>query len=324
MRPAALSILLATFLAAGAQASETVTVKKQPIDDRKAVLATVQTSRLLVARARIGGTVGELKITEGSQVKAGDRIALVGDPKLLYQLQALDARIDSQRAEREQAKITFDRTSELRRSGVATQAALDEARTRLDVAERTLAALRADREVVAQRAAEGAVLAPGDGRVLTVPVAVGSVVEDGETIATIAAAHYILRLQLPERHARFMAEGDTVPVGSRGMQDESAETLRTGRVVKVYPAIEQGRVIADVEVEGIGDYFVGERTRVYVSTGKREAIVLPEIFLYRRFGVDYVKLQDGREITVQRGLPVGGGFVEILSGLTEGDVVVSR
>lgn len=322
MRLLALTMLLAGGLAAGAHAGEAVTVKKQTIDDRKAVIATVQTSRLLLARARIGGTVGDLTVREGSQVKAGDRIALVGDPKIIFQLKALDARIDSQRAERDQAKITLDRTNELRRSGVATQAALDDARTKLDVAERTLAALRADREVIAQRSAEGAVLAPGDGRVLTVPVAEGSVVQDGETIATIAAAHYILRLQLPERHARFMAEGDAVAVGSRGLQAESAETLRTGRVVKVYPEIEQGRVVADIEVAGIGDYFVGERTRVYVSTGQRQAIVLPEACLYRRFGVDYAKLQDGREVTVQRGLPVSGG-VEILSGLREGDVVAS-
>src|SRR5579863_10064464 len=69
------STLLATALATGAFAGETVTVKKQTVDDRKAVIATVQTSRLLLARARIGGTVGDLKVTEGSEVKAGDRSA---------------------------------------------------------------------------------------------------------------------------------------------------------------------------------------------------------------------------------------------------------
>ena len=42
-----------------------------------------------------------------------------------------------------------------------------------------------------------------------------------------------------------------------------------GRVRLVYPEIQGGRVIADVEVAGLGDYFVGERTRVYVADGER-------------------------------------------------------
>lgn len=322
LRPLPFAILLLLGLTRAAAAGEPVAVECRTIEDRKAVIATVETSHLQIARTRIGGTVGEITVREGSQVNTGDRIALVGDPKLLLQLKALDARIASQRAQRDQAKIDFDRATALRKSNVGSQAQLDEARTRLEIAERQLAALGADRDVIAQRVAEGAVLAPDAGRVLTVPVIDGSVVQEGETIATIASAHYILRLQLPERHARFIREGDTVAVGARGMRVTGGEPVRQGRVVKVYPEIEQGRVIADVEVAGIGDYFVGERTPVYVPTGARQAIVLPRGYAFRRFGVDYVKLADGREITVQLGEPAGDG-IEVLSGLRAGDMVVA-
>ena len=154
------------------------------------------------------------------------------------------------------------------------------------------------------------------------PVTEGSVVMPGETIITIAANNYILRLQLPERHAQFMKAGDAILIGARGLQVQQQEMLRRGRVVLVYPEIEQGRVIANVEVEGLGDYFVGERTRVYIATGTREALVVPEDAVYRRFGVSYVKLQDGTEAVVQVGLPVEGG-IEILAGLHEGDVVIT-
>jgi multidrug efflux pump subunit AcrA (membrane-fusion protein) len=187
-----------------------------------------------------------------------------------------------------------------------------------------LQALRSDRQVIEQQAAEGAVLAPGAGRVLQVPVSQGRVVLAGETIATIAARNYILRLQLPERHARFIKPGDTILVGARGLaagNGDDEEALRDGKVELVYPQIDQGRVIADVRVLELGDYFVGERTRVYVATGKRPALVIPEGYLYRRFGVSYVKLKDGTEVTVQPGLPVGGNDIEILAGLRAGDVV---
>ncbi len=53
----------------------------------------------------------------------------------------------------------------------------------------------------------------------------------------------------------------------------------------------------------LGDYFVGERTRVYIATGTRQALVVPDGYLYRRAGVDYVRLADGNEIVVQPGMP---------------------
>jgi len=296
-------------------------VTRRSIEDRKAVIATVEPVHELLARARIAGTISTLTAKEGDRVGAGDRIAVIVDQKLLLQMQALQSRIQAQQAERDQAQTDLGRAQELRRSGVVTQAALDQARTHLDVSERTLQALRADRQVIEQQSTEGAVLAPGAGRVLKVPVSDGSVVLSGETIASMAADNYILRLQLPERHARFMKTGDTILIGGRGLQPQEPEMLRRGRVALVYPQIDQGRVVADVEVEGLGDYFVGERTRVYVATGTREALIVPEDCVYRRFGVSYVKLKDGTEVAVQVGLPVEGG-IEILSGLHEGDVVM--
>ena len=308
-------------LSLGTAVAQDATVAQRMVDDRKAVIATVEPVHELVARARIGGTITTLTVKEGDQVAAGDRVAVVVDQKLLLQMQAVASRIQAQQAERDQAQIDLDRAQELRRSGVASQSQLDQAKTRFDVAERTLQALRSDRQVIEQQSAEGAVFAPGAGRVLKVPVQQGSVVLAGETIATIAARSYILRLQLPERHASFIRAGDTILVGARGLAaEEDPEELRPGKVVLVYPEIDQGRVIADVEVAGLGDYFIGERTRVYIATGKRVALVIPEGYLYRRFGVDYVKLEDGTEVMVQPGMPVDGG-IEILAGLHAGDVV---
>lgn len=318
IRTTTAATLLMAGLLSSAAAQQAVT--RQQVDDRKAVIATVEPVRELVARARIGGTIVALTVREGDQVAAGDRIALVVDPKLALQIQALESRIQAQSAAREQAQIDLNRIEQLRTSGTVSQSQLDQARTRLSVAERTYLALRSDREVVEQQSTEGAVLAPASGRILKVPVSVGSVVLPGETIATLATDNYILRLQLPERHARFMKAGDEILVGSRGLQQQDQETLRRGRVRLVYPQIDQGRVIADAEVDGLGDFFVGERTRVYVATGKRDALVVPAGLVYRRYGVSYVKLKDGTEVVVQPGLPVDGG-IEVLSGLNEGDVV---
>ncbi len=303
-------------------AAERFVVQTAEIQNQKAVVATVEPVHQLVARARIGGTIVALKAKEGDSAVAGEELATVADPKLLIQMQALDSRLESQASQADKAKTDLDRVEELQRRGVSTQVQVDAARTAFDVAQRTLEAMRSDRGVVAQQMSEGAVLAPAAGRVLAVPVSEGRVVMPGETIATLAEDRYILRLQLPERHAQFMRAGDKVLIGSRGLGEGPDEKRREGRVRIVYPEIQGGRVIADVDVEGLGDYFVGERTRVYVNTGARRAIVIPSAYVFRRAGVNYVKTADGVEVVVQPGAERDDG-VEILSGLRDGDVLVA-
>jgi len=316
------SPLLLMLFVANAHAQDGFVARSLDVVDRKAVIATVEPIRQLVARARIGGTIATLAIKEGDTVAAGSVVAEVADEKLALQMQALDSRIASLQSQRDQAKVDYDRVTELQKRGVSTQTQLDQAKTNLDVAERNLAALRGDRSVIAQQATEGAVLAPGAGRVLSVPVSVGRVILPGETIAIMAEDRYILRLQLPERHAQFLRAGDKVSIGARGAGDGSPGAPHEGVVRIVYPEIQGGRVIADVEVPGLGDYFVGERTRVFIDAGTRKAIVIPTSLLYRRAGVNYVRLAGGDEVVVQPGEERGGGAaagVEILSGLHDGD-----
>jgi membrane fusion protein, multidrug efflux system len=315
--------LIMLVLAAPAFAAEPLVVHPVEISDRKAVIATVEPVHQLVARARIGGTIVSLTVKEGDTVEAGAKIAAVVDDKLALQMQALDSRIASLKSQRDQAQLDFDRVSELVKRAVSSQTQLDQARTNLDVANRNLSAMQGDRQVLVEQAAEGGVLAPGAGRVLSVPVSVGRVVLPGETIATLAEDQYILRLQLPERHAQFLRAGDSVQIAARGLAEAVGAPTREGHVRIVYPEIQGGRVIADVDVSGLGDYFVGERTRVYIDTGKRRTILLPESYVYRRAGVNYVKLANGDEIVVQPGDAHEDGTVEVLAGLVDGDRVVA-
>lgn len=92
-------------------------------------------------------------------------------------------------------------------------------------------------------------------------------------------------------------------------------------MTQVYPRLEGGKVLADVEVSGLGDFFVGERTRVWVATDTRETIVVPREYLIQRQGLTFVRLEGGKDIVVQPGRASDGG-IEILSGLRPGDVLV--
>jgi RND family efflux transporter MFP subunit len=310
--------LAALLLGAGAQAEE-LQVAARPIEDLKAVFGTVESVKTAPARARIGGTLADLSIVEGERVEAGKKLARVNDPKLALQIVALAAKVRSLEAQRELADTEMRRARELRATGTATQARLEAAETNLDVVRGQLAAAVAERAVVVQQQTEGDVIAPVSGRVLKVKAINGTVVMSGEAVAEIATDTYVLRITVPERHARFMRAGARVLVGERGLAED--QPVREGRIRLVYPEMRDGRVVADAEVSGLGDYFVGERTRVFVAAGTRSAIVIPPAYVIRRFGLSFVRLKTGGEVVVQPGMPAEGG-IEILSGLQAGDVLV--
>jgi RND family efflux transporter MFP subunit len=311
---------------AGPAGAETLTVAPRQVADEKAVFATVESISVVPARGRIGGTIVQLSVREGDPVTRGQPIALIGDAKLALQLKSLDAQIEALQAQANQAQIDFTRTEGLVERGTLPRVKLDETRTALNVAENSLRAKTAERAVVNQQMSEGQVLAPDDGRVLKKLVTVGSVVLPGDPVVTVAQQNFKLRLRVPERHALFLKAGDKVRVDGAEF-GESGD--KWGTIDLVYPQIEEGRVVADAIVQGLGQYFVGDRLRVWISGGQRDAYVIPARYVSTRFGIDYVQLQQGSQqisVPVQRGralpsadLPDG---LEILSGLRAGDQLV--
>ena len=319
------SIAMLLVLQSGLARAAEWTVRPTTIADEKAVYATVESANVVPARARIGGTIASIDVKRGDAVEAGQVLATVVDEKIALQLNSLDAQIEGLKAQLDQAKITLSRVERLIASGTASKAQLDNARTAHNVAETGLNARIAERSVIAQQAKEGAVRAPAAGRVLDVPVTAGTVVMSGETVAQIADRSYMLRLRVPERYARFLKAGDPIRVAG---SDLGTGVAPIGEITLVYPEIEDGRVVADAKLGGLGDYFVGERVRVWLSAGERQAIVLPAAYVTTRFGVDYVRLKtDGgaMDVPVQRGrepAAADGAQIEILSGLHDGDVLV--
>lgn len=323
--PAVLLILLA--VASSAPAAEFVAQTTEVVET-KAVFGQVEARNTVPARARIGGTIQSIAVSEGSEVSEGQVIAIVVDEKLALQRDAAEAQVKGLQSQLDNAATELARAEQLFRSGTAPQSRVDTARTQLEVYTNQLAAAESDRAVIEQQSREGQVLAPASGRVLSVPVTPGSVILAGEEIARVAGGGTFLRLSLPERHAAAIVEGDTVTVGERVLSAGGAVTTREGRLAKVYPEIRDGRVEADVEVEGLGDFFVGERTLVWIPVGRRPAITLPVAAVTTRHGVDTVRIAtDAGDLDVAVVLGEifadgDGERVEILTGIHEGDRIV--
>ena len=327
MRGLTIAAALAAFTAGTSLAcGETLTVAPKSVADEKAVFATVESISVVPARGRIGGTIVQLNVREGDSVARGQAIAVVADEKLALQMKSLDAQMQALQAQADQAQIDFTRTEGLVDRGILPRTKLDETRTALNVAENGLRAKTAERAVIQQQFNEGQILAPVDGRVLKRMVSVGSVVLPGDTVEMIAQQDFKLRLRVPERHAGFLKAGDKIRIDGA---ESGNLASKSGVIDLVYPQIEDGRVIADATVEGLGEYFVGDRLRVWISGGARTAFVIPSNYVTTRFGIDYVHLRQADrtiDVPVQRGRalpsPDLANGLEILSGIRAGDQLV--
>ncbi len=106
----------------------------------------------------------------------------------------------------------------------------------------------------------------------------------GEALATLSVGGTFLRLAIPERHAAMLVEGRTISI-------ETADGPREGRLAKVYPLVENGRLIADVEVEGLSDRLVDARILVRLPLAERTALLVPQSALFSHSGLDFVQVE---------------------------------
>lgn len=315
---ASCAVVLAMAGQVPAFAAETVTLAPVDVTDWKAVYGQVEPRDRIPARARIGGTLVELTVSEGDVVTQGQPMAKIVDDKLGFQLAALQAQRVSVQAQLDNARAELKRGEELVKQGVTTAQHLDALQTQVDVFTGQLAALDSQASVITESQNEGVVLAPSGGRVLDVPVSKGAVLMPGEEVAMLSVGATFLRLAVPERHAPDLHEGDPIHIEGAGLSAD-------GKLAKVYPLIENGRVMADVEVSGLPDRFVDARVLVRLPVGSHKALMVPESAMATRGGLDFVAVQRA-EGPVLRAVVPGvrqNGQVEILSGLEAGDQVLT-
>ncbi len=321
-RAAMVALLLTASLSFSIARAAPLEVREQVIIDYRPVVSRIEAADTATARARLQGVVTKLAIDEGDLVKAGDVVAIIADDTLGPQISALKSRIDGLNARINQAEQDLQRNEALFAEGFFPRAKLDEQRTSLDVLKRNLAAAISERRALVARQNEGRIIAPADARVTKVNVVEGSVVSPGEIIARFATLDGLVRMALPERHAAQIKEGETVSLRLPSRDN----VVKSATIIKIYPELRDGAVIADATVEGGLNALVGERVDVLAPVGERRAILIPKNYVVTRYGIDFVRVKVGDRfvdapVAIAAPLLDDDQQYEILSGLRAGDLI---
>jgi RND family efflux transporter MFP subunit len=199
------------------------------------------------------------------------------------------------------------------------QAALDEGRQR----QAALAERRAELEIARQKLADSAIKAPFDGIVQTRFVNTGAYLKEGDPIVALVQVDPLrLRLEVPEPQAARIRLGQEVRFSITG-----EDTERKTAISRISPALDKESRMLGVEADVTNDGTLHPGTFAQahiVVQSQAEALVIPpqaiRVFagLPKVFVVEKNKVAEKEITTGAR----GSDWVEVLSGLKEGDQVV--
>ncbi len=276
-----------------------------------AVVEPYSRSRLA---SRTAGIIDEVLVEAGDRVEAGALLARIDMSEQRAEL----ARIEAQR---EQARRAYERASQLRERGTMATADYEAARLELQVAER-------DAAVWSTRIAFGEVRAPMNAVVTARHVEPGEGVQAQDPLFDLTAMDLlVMRIGISELDVVHLEPGQSAPILLDAMPGNSVE----GTIRRIFPTAEADTRLVTVEIalpegsaeRGVRPGFLG-RVRMAIDP-RPDVIAAPVTALEREGSEDYLFVIAGDRLeyrVVERGV-ARGDWVEIVSGLEEGEVVLA-
>jgi RND family efflux transporter MFP subunit len=293
------------LLSGGAPRVETAKVTRGPAVELVYATGFVEAQQPVTVSSRVTAPVTQVLVEEGQRVVSGQPLVSLDDAEqrgLLAQSQA----------ELRRATLAANRIGTLYRQGWATRTANDEAVAARDAARASAAALRA-------RLDQYAIRSGISGVVLKRDVYPGDLATPGKQLMQLGDPTLMrITATVDERDITRVQVGQEALMSSEGL----ARVVR-GRVAEVTPGGDPGQRAFRVRIKPEGDTALplGLTLEVNLVTSRHErALLVPESAVSE--GRAWV-VTDGRARgrNLRTGI-AGGGKVEVLSGLSEGDTVI--
>jgi membrane fusion protein (multidrug efflux system) len=291
---------------------ETVTATPQKLPRTVSAVGSLASPQQTTIAAEVAGTLVALEVPEGRRVEAGQVLARLDDDTARAALAVARARIDN-------ARDRLARIQPLHAQGVASQQALDDAKSEFEAA-------TGAHDEAATRLAKHVIRAPFAGVVGLRQANVGQYVEAGDPIVEITPLHALeLRFAVPQRHVGEVAVGQTV-LGVVGRCEHRFQGVVSAVDPRVDP--ETRMVGLRAQVSGSDGALVpGMAVRVRLLVGEiPDAIVVPQEAVVRQGTKHYVFTVDGEGKVAQSEVALGEFFVDgvhLVSGVAPGALVVT-
>jgi membrane fusion protein (multidrug efflux system) len=289
-----------------------VTLKRESFAQQMEAVGTARANEAVDITAKLSNRVTAIRFREGQQVKAGDVLVEFDGEQARAALAEAEAALSDSRSQ-------FKRSRELYQTKALSEAQLDQLQATLKANEARVAGAQSQLN-------DTIIRAPFAGRVGLRNVSVGSFVSPGTVITTLDDTSTIkLDFSVPEVFLATLAEGLEVSARTAAYPDTEFKGKVSSIDSRLDPVSRSIVVRARIDNKD-GRLKPGMFMTVKLLRADSLALMLPEealvpegnrkfVFVVRGGKAERVEVQTGRRRP---------GEVEIVSGLEEGDVVVTE
>ena len=297
-----------------------ISMEKSDIAVKEELLGEISAKEQFRLLSKISGEVLEIDKENGSEVKKGERIALLDNQK---QVDAAKYSLEQAKAQAQVTRDSRDRLATLKESGDISVQDFEAADAQAKAAEAQVKAAKLNYDTQVEFSE---ITAPADGILQNSILVKGAFIPQGTQLATLMGAG--------SQQVLFSVTEDLVKnlsVGQSIMLEKGKESY-PGTITEISSVLlpETGLFPVKAEVENT-DFPEGSKAKISLTKDSRTSVnTLPLNVLYYENGEAFVYVFEGtdgnegllRKKKVELGLS-GEESAEILSGLSEEDKVVS-
>jgi membrane fusion protein (multidrug efflux system) len=288
-------------------------VREEEFSDRLEAIGTTSANESITVTARAQGIIRALRFEDGQTVNKGDEIATIDAGEQ-------DAKLNVELANLDEQRKGLERTAGLAKSQNVSQSKLDEQTAALRKAEANVAAARA-------RIADYRIVAPFGGILGTRKVSVGALVSPGTVVTTLDDISVVkLDFAVPENFLSALRPGLDIEATTAAYPGE----IFKGQVLAVDSRVDPvTRSIAIRALMPNPDLRLrpGMLMIVDLIKNRRQSLVIPEQALIPDPSAQFVFVISPDNVASRVKVTIGRrrlGYVEILEGLSAGDLVVTE
>lgn len=308
------------------------TAVKKTVPVNIQAVGNVESMATVAVKTQVGGLIVDQFVTDGQDVKEGDRLFLIDPRPFQLALTEAEAKIERDQALLHEAEENLQRYGKLKEKDVIAKESYDHTLAQARTLRGTIKVSEAERDRARLDLEYANVRAPIEGRVGAVLLHKGNVIKanDDRTLLTINRIRPIyVSFSVPEKHLSDIASrmkagpvtvtvradgGDAVTTGVLASLDNTVDTT-TGAI----------RLKAVFDNAG-GTLWPGQFVRVTLSLDTRQGVVVPTPAVQEGLRGPYLYVVRSDNTVETRDLKVYGiqdGVTVLDDGVTDGEVVVT-